>query len=67
MRKTLVGFQFWSLFHGLGPMVWYYPMNELEISGYEVFVLAWLSPIILVIPPLRYDSYKITYKFPNIF
>ncbi|KAI8489370.1 Protein cwh43 [Branchiostoma belcheri] len=38
------GFIFWSLLHGFGPMIWFYPLNELEISGYEAFVLAAFTP-----------------------
>ena len=26
-------------------MIWFYPLNELEISGYEAFVITILSPI----------------------
>jgi len=35
----------WSLVHGIAPMIWFYPLNELEISGYETFVVTILSPI----------------------
>jgi hypothetical protein len=27
-------------------MIWFYPLNELEISGYETFVVTILSPIL---------------------
>lgn len=53
LQKSVVGFAFWTLYHGLGPMVWFYPMNELEISGYEPFVLVWLLPILFEISPIR--------------
>ncbi|CAG5122553.1 unnamed protein product, partial [Candidula unifasciata] len=43
-------FIFWSIFQGLAPMIWFYPLNELEISGYEVFAVVWLSPIVCLIP-----------------
>ena len=26
-------------------MIWFYPLNELEISGYEAFVITILSPV----------------------
>ncbi|XP_078684139.1 PGAP2-interacting protein-like [Branchiostoma floridae x Branchiostoma belcheri] len=42
--ETVLGFIFWSLLHGFGPMIWFYPLNELEISGYEAFVLAAFTP-----------------------
>ena len=27
-------------------MIWFYPLNELEISGYEAFIVTILSPIL---------------------
>ena len=39
------GYVWWSLIHGIAPMIWFYPLNELEISGYEAFVVTILSPI----------------------
>lgn len=41
----LLGYLWWSLIHAIAPMIWFYPLNELEISGYEAFVLTILSPI----------------------
>lgn len=35
-------------------MIWFYPLNELDITGYEVLVVLLLSPILLVIPPVRH-------------
>ncbi|XP_013421096.1 PGAP2-interacting protein isoform X1 [Lingula anatina] len=52
IRESVLGYVFWSLFQGLGPMIWFYPLNELEISGYEVFCLLWLSPIVTCISPI---------------
>ena len=31
------------------PIIWFYPLNTLEISGYELFVLVLLSPLLLKI------------------
>ena len=31
-------------------MIWFYPLNELEISGFEAFSVVWLSPIFCGIP-----------------
>lgn len=50
IRETLNGYVFWSLFQGLGPMIWFYPLNELDISGYEAFAATWFSPILFGIP-----------------
>ncbi|KAK3732782.1 hypothetical protein RRG08_041092 [Elysia crispata] len=49
-RDSVFGFVFWSVFQGLAPMIWFYPLNELEISGYEAFAAVWLSPILCLIP-----------------
>eukprot|EP00058_Branchiostoma_floridae_P025642 XP_002611132.1 hypothetical protein BRAFLDRAFT_88469 [Branchiostoma floridae] len=46
LAETVLGFIFWSLLHGFGPMIWFYPLNELEISGYEAFVLAAFTPVL---------------------
>jgi len=42
------GYAFWTLVHGLGPMIWFYPLNELDITGYESFVVVAFSPILFV-------------------
>ena len=34
-------------------MIWFYPLNELEISGYETFVVALFSPVLAGIPAVR--------------
>ena len=34
-------------------MIWFYPLNELEISGYEAFAVFFMTPLILVVPFLR--------------
>ncbi|OQV12525.1 PGAP2-interacting protein [Hypsibius exemplaris] len=44
---------FWSLFYGLAPMIWFYPLNDLDITGYEVFAVVWLIPVITAVGPLR--------------
>lgn len=31
-------------------MIWFYPLNELDISGYEAFAATWFSPILFAIP-----------------
>ena len=47
--ETVVGVAFWALFHGLGPMIWFYPLNELDVTGYEAFVAVVYTPILLII------------------
>ena len=41
------GYRFWTLFQALAPMIWFYPLNELEISGYEAFAVVIFSPLFL--------------------
>jgi len=38
------GHLFWTLFQALAPMIWFYPLNELEISGFEAFAVCLFSP-----------------------
>uniref|UniRef100_T1JCG1 PGAP2-interacting protein n=1 Tax=Strigamia maritima TaxID=126957 RepID=T1JCG1_STRMM len=45
LSESILGFQFWSLFTGLFPMVWFYPLNQLDITGYEVLLGVLLVPI----------------------
>lgn len=44
----MTGYIFWSLVQHLPPMIWFYPLNELEISGYEAFAVMMFSPILFV-------------------
>ncbi len=42
-----LGYIFWTIFFGIGPMVMFFPMVKLAIHGYEVLILCLASPIIL--------------------
>ncbi|KAG5297368.1 calcofluor white hypersensitive protein [Histoplasma ohiense] len=52
------GFVFWSILTSLGVLVWYFPLWHMGISGYEVFVMASVSPFLLSIPRFRYFSIR---------
>ncbi len=46
-RIFFIGYIFWTIFFGIGPMVMFFPMVKLAIDGYEVLILSLASPIIL--------------------
>ncbi|XP_071951393.1 PGAP2-interacting protein-like isoform X2 [Antedon mediterranea] len=48
ISEAVIGYVFWSIFHALAPMVWFYPLNQLEISGYEAYALVWFSPLLCI-------------------
>ncbi|KAI8761535.1 PGAP2-interacting protein, partial [Biomphalaria glabrata] len=50
IRDGIDGFIFWSIFQALAAMIWFFPLNELEISGYEAFAAVWLSPVLCLVP-----------------
>jgi hypothetical protein len=47
------GFVFWSILTSLGLCVWYFPLWHMGISGYEVMVMATVSPVFLALPLMR--------------
>lgn len=51
--SPLAGYLWWSILHALPSGVFFYPLCALEISGYEVLCAVWLSPLLLLIGPLR--------------
>lgn len=44
--ELILGYVFWCLFQGLAPMIWFYPLNDLEISGYEAYAALWFLQVI---------------------
>lgn len=48
-----VGFLWWSVFDALFPMLWFFPLCALEVSGYEPIVILWFSPILALWSPVR--------------
>ncbi|KAL2854330.1 Frag1/DRAM/Sfk1 family-domain-containing protein [Aspergillus pseudoustus] len=47
------GFVYWTNWTALPVLVWYFPLWHMGISGYEVVILSYLSPILLAIPAFR--------------
>ncbi|KAL4810372.1 Frag1/DRAM/Sfk1 family-domain-containing protein [Aspergillus unguis] len=47
------GFVHWTNWTSLPVLVWYFPLWHMGISGYEVVILSYMSPILLAIPALR--------------
>ena len=48
LYDTVLAYMFWSLMHALGPMIWFYPLNALDITGYEIFCVVCFSPCIFL-------------------
>lgn len=47
------GFIFWTIMTSLPLCVWYFPLWHMGISGYEVCIMATISPLLLSIPAIR--------------
>ena len=39
--------------HALPALLWFFPLCALEISGFEIICILWLSPVITLIGPIR--------------
>ncbi|KAH7322823.1 Frag1/DRAM/Sfk1 family protein [Stachybotrys elegans] len=47
------GFVFWSMLTSLGIVIWYFPLWHMGISGFEIFVMSTISPLLLGIGSVR--------------
>ncbi|KAJ3021723.1 hypothetical protein HKX48_007892 [Thoreauomyces humboldtii] len=53
LAETYLGFVFWSMTTSLGLTIWYFPLWNMGMSGFEAFLFTSLSPALLAIPPIR--------------
>ncbi|KAI9103211.1 calcofluor white hypersensitive protein-like protein [Phlyctochytrium arcticum] len=63
IADTYLGFVFWSMLTSLGLTIWYFPLWNMGISGFEAFLFTTLSPGLLGIPLVR----RIVHRFPGVF
>ncbi|KAL5335726.1 Frag1/DRAM/Sfk1 family-domain-containing protein [Aspergillus crustosus] len=57
------GFVYWTNWTSLPVLVWYFPLWHMGISGYEVVILSYLSPILLGVPGFKNLAIKNTRLF----
>lgn len=53
LLSPLSGCLWWNVTLALAPMIWFYPLCALEISGYETLCVLWFSPLLMLIGPIR--------------
>ncbi|KAL2826965.1 Frag1/DRAM/Sfk1 family-domain-containing protein [Aspergillus cavernicola] len=57
------GFVHWTNWTSLPVLVWYFPLWHMGVSGYEVVILSYLSPVLLAVPAFR----SLATKYPRVF
>ncbi|KND04808.1 uncharacterized protein SPPG_00511 [Spizellomyces punctatus DAOM BR117] len=63
VADTYLGFVFWSMTTSLGLTIWYFPLWNMGISGFEAFLFTTLSPAVLGVPFIR----RAVHCMPGIF
>ncbi|OLY82096.1 Protein cwh43 [Smittium mucronatum] len=58
LADSYFAFLFWTAFTSFGVCVWYFPLWEMGLSGYEALLLADVLPIIMCVPFIRDSLYK---------
>jgi hypothetical protein len=53
ITNTINSFMFWSVVTSLPLVVWYFPLWNMGISGFEVSILANVFTFLLLLPPLK--------------
>ncbi|XP_077984220.1 PGAP2-interacting protein-like [Glandiceps talaboti] len=51
--EAIIGYCLWTVLHALGAMIWFFPLQILEISGYEAAAVVWLiAPLLCGVGPV---------------
>ncbi|KAJ2958189.1 hypothetical protein NQZ79_g6209 [Umbelopsis isabellina] len=53
LSDVYLAFVFWSMLTSLALLIWYFPLFNMGISGYEAFLIVTISPMFLGIKSLR--------------
>jgi PGAP2IP, first transmembrane domain len=51
-RECVYGFSFATFFSTLAAQIWFFPLDFMDVTGYEVVILFAFSPILLLWKPL---------------
>ncbi|KAH8555376.1 calcofluor white hypersensitive protein [Umbelopsis sp. PMI_123] len=61
--EIYLAFVFWSMLTSLGLLIWYFPLFNMGISGYEALLFVTLSPCLLGYRSVQVTVYKNRYLF----
>ncbi|GAB5587832.1 Protein cwh43 [Umbelopsis nana] len=63
VAEIYLAFVFWSMLTSLGLLIWYFPLFNMGISGYEAFLFVTISPCLLGNRRVQASVYKNRYLF----